>query len=302
MSARYTEVAVHVAGRDAELAAHALRTLAGAGVAIEHAFTQRDAEADAEVAPDAITVVRAWLADGTRITAEAITAALNACGIAARSEVRLVDAEDWADAWKRHFDVERYGARLVVVPSWRDYTPAPRDLVLRLDPGMAFGTGQHETTRMCLEALERLVCPGARVLDVGCGSGILALAAAKLGARDVVALDIDEMCVRVARENAAANGCESIVRVARGSLGVAWPSDLGEPRGFDVVVANIIARVIVELAPQLVAAAAPGGAIVVSGIIAARERDVVDSLARHGASVQAVHALGDWRCIEATVR
>jgi len=299
VSERYTEVAVHVAGRDAELAADVLRTLAGAGVAIEHAFAQRDAEADAEVAPEGIAVVRAWLADGARITNEAIDAALAAYGVDARSELRRVDAEDWADAWKRHFDVERYGGRLVVVPSWRDYAPQPRDIVLRLDPGMAFGTGQHETTRMCLEALERLVLPGAGVLDVGCGSGILALAAAKLGARRVVALDVDATCVRVARENVTANGCDATVRVTRGSLGEAWPSHAGDPGGFDIVVANIIARVIVDLAPHLVAALNTGGRLVVSGIIAEREREVCDALARAGASVEGVRAMGDWRCIEA---
>ena len=105
------------------------------------------------------------------------------------------------------------------MPSWRTYEPRPDDVVLTLDPGMAFGTGQHETTRMCLEALERAVTPGARVLDVGCGSGILSIAAAKLGAREVVALDIDSDCVRVTRENVALNGVEAVVRAYDGSCG-----------------------------------------------------------------------------------
>jgi ribosomal protein L11 methyltransferase len=152
---------------------------------------------------------------------------------------------------------------------------------------------------MCLEALERTVTSGAAVLDVGCGSGILSLAAAKLGARSVTALDIDEVAVRVTRENACVNGTPSAITAAQGSLGEMWPFD--EPlRGrYDVVVANIIARVIVELAPDLVAALSPSGRLIVSGVIEEREREVVDSLAASGGRIEAVHKMGDWRCIEA---
>jgi ribosomal protein L11 methyltransferase len=171
-------------------------------------------------------------------------------------------------------------------------------VVVTLDPGMAFGTGQHETTRMCLEALERAVRRGARVLDAGCGSGILAIAAAKLGAREVLAIDVDADCVRITGENARLNGVEAIVRARRGSLGDAWPFD-EPPAAFDVVVANIIARVIVDLSPDLAAALAAGGRLIVSGVIGEREREVCDALTSAGLRIDVVRAMGDWRCIEA---
>jgi ribosomal protein L11 methyltransferase len=152
---------------------------------------------------------------------------------------------------------------------------------------------------MCLEAFERAVMPIARVLDIGCGSGILAIAAAKLGAGEVLAADVDENCVRITAENAGANGVAAIVHARQGSAGGAWPFD-APPAGFDVVVANIIARVIIDLAPSLVAALAPGGRLIVSGIIADREAETRAALEAAGARITSVRAMGEWRCIEAT--
>jgi ribosomal protein L11 methyltransferase len=164
---------------------------------------------------------------------------------------------------------------------------------------MAFGTGQHETTRMCIEALERAIAPGARVLDAGCGSGILSLVAAKLGARAVFAVDIDDACARITNENARANKVEGVVRAARGTLGDAWPFADPPARRFDVVVANIIARVIVELAQALVDALADGGRLIVSGVIEERAAEVRAALEAAGARIEHVRAMNDWRCIEA---
>src|SRR5207237_9096872 len=118
---------------------------------------------------------------------------------------RVVDEQDWENAWKGHFFVHRIGERLVIQPSWRDFEPGPDDLVVTLDPGMAFGTGLHPTTRLCLVALERLVSPGDRVFDVGTGSGILAVAAARLGAASVLAVDLDEIAMQAAREDVETN-------------------------------------------------------------------------------------------------
>ena len=125
---------------------------------------------------------------------------------------------DWRESWKKHFGVQRIGRALVVKPSWTQYRLKGGEIVIEIDPGMAFGTGQHPTTAMCLRALEELVRPGMRVLDLGCGSGILAIAAAKLGAARVLALDIDPNAVRAARENAAANGVEPAIDVREGTL------------------------------------------------------------------------------------
>lgn len=153
---------------------------------------------------------------------------------------RSVAEEDWTEAWKKRLRVLRVGDRIVIQPSWLEYAPEPGDIVIRLDPGMAFGTGLHPTTQMCLHSLEGLVRPGMDVLDVGTGSGILAIAAAKLGAKSVLAVDNDPQAVRVARSNIVSNDAHEIVQVRRGPL-----SDVD--RSYDVVVVNILARVIVEL-------------------------------------------------------
>jgi ribosomal protein L11 methyltransferase len=227
-----------------------------------------------------------------------VRAALAGASIAGTVSMRVVDEEDWAESWKEHFHVERFGERIVVVPSWRPYEALERDVIIRLDPGMAFGTGQHETTRMCLEALERAVRPGVRVLDVGCGSGILSIAAAKLGAREVLAVDVDANCVRITDENARTNAVEAIARAREGSAGAGWPFEMAA-EGFDVVVANIVARVIVELAAVLVGALAADGRLIVSGIIGEREAETIAALEAAGARIDVVRAMGEWRCIEA---
>ena len=209
---------------------------------------------------------------------------------------RVVREEDWAEAWRRHFDVERVGERTVICPAWRRYRARPSDVVVRLDPGMAFGTGQHPTTRMCLVALEKRVRAGCRLLDLGAGSGILAIAAAKLGAREVVALDTDPLAVAVAEKNVALNGVEGQVTVRPGSLGERWP-DSPPFRPFDCIVANINAETIVRLAPALVDALKEGGVGIVSGIIGEKEEGCRRALESAGACVVEVTAEGDWRAL-----
>jgi ribosomal protein L11 methyltransferase len=185
----------------------------------------------------------------------------------------------------------------VIRPSWREYVPGPDDVVIDLDPGMAFGTGQHETTRGCLVMLEETVRPGMRVLDAGTGSGILAIAAVKLGASSVTAVDVEPQSIAVARENAARNGVTERIRVARGSLGADWPFDSPPQRIADLVVANIHARVLIDLAVELTAALTPPGALILSGIIADREADVHDAYHALGYSVTNELAEGDWRTL-----
>lgn len=181
---------------------------------------------------------------------------------------QIVNEEDWANAWKDYYHVTHIGQRLVIRPSWREYTPQNDEVVLELDPGMAFGTGLHPTTRMCLEQLEKYTRPGMRAADVGTGSGILALATARLGAQSVYCIDNSSVAVESALANAASNKLSTQVQVV---LGVLDETEAARMIGqYDLVLANIIARVIGGIAPQLAQIMAPGALLIASGIIEER--------------------------------
>ena len=187
-----------------------------------------------------------------------------------------VDQADWADEWKKFFQPTRVGNKLMIVPSWdEDFTPAEGDVVVRIDPGMAFGTGTHESTRLALLLLERHLQAGDDMLDIGTGSGILAIAAAKLGAAGVVGSDIDPQAVKAAKSNATANGEDDITFTA---------ADLAEGAHgqFSLICANIVADILIRLAPSLGALLQPSGKIVFSGIIAERKNDVAVAMAECG--------------------
>jgi ribosomal protein L11 methyltransferase len=185
-------------------------------------------------------------------------------------QTRTVAEEDWANAWKEYYHVTLIGERLVIRPSWREYTPKADEVVLTLDPGMAFGTGLHPTTRMCLEQIEKRVRPGMRILDVGTGSGILAIAAGKLGAGSIYAIDNSSVATESARENAAMNDLGEHIQVELGELSM---EEAKRREGqYDLVIANIFAEVIGAIAPQLATTVAPGGLLVVSGIIKTRRQ------------------------------
>lgn len=180
-----------------------------------------------------------------------------------------VNAEDWSSSWKVHFKPLRVGKRLLIVPTWEDATELPGDLVIRIDPGMAFGTGGHETTRLCLEMLESVMDSGPllgvpSLLDLGTGSGILAMAASLLGAGRILALDIDPDAVEVARENLALN--EMSDRVECGTAPLETVTE-----NFDIILANILAEELVRLAPYLTERLQPGGSLILSGILAEKE-------------------------------
>jgi len=187
-------------------------------------------------------------------------------------QVRTLRESDWENAWKEHFFVHRVGERTVIVPSWREYSPGHDDVVLLLDPGMAFGTGLHPTTRLCLRAVEELVTPGMRVLDVGAGSGVLSIAAARLGATRVVAVELDPVAARVCRENVQRNDVADIVEVRAGTLGDDAPLDA------DLILANITIATLLELHPRLASHLAPGGVAVLSGVLAERADELLAAL------------------------
>jgi len=184
-------------------------------------------------------------------------------------QVRELKEEEWAETWKAHYEPQHIGRSLVVSPSWQRYLPSDGEVVITLDPGMAFGTGLHPTTRMCLEALEEHLSCGARVLDVGTGSGILAIAAAKLGASAVLALDTDPLAVKIAKENVLANGVGRTVKVKEGSL------EMAKGSLFDLIVVNILARTIAGLIEKgLLDHLKPEGLLIAAGIMASEEEEV----------------------------
>ena len=207
-------------------------------------------------------------------------------------QTRVVHEEDWANAWKDYYHVTHIGQRLVIRPSWREYVPRNDEVVLELDPGMAFGTGLHPTTRMCLEQVERRVHSGMQVLDVGTGSGILALAAAKLGAASVHCIDNSSVAVESAVANAGMNQLSDRVQVV---LGVLDESEAERLAGqYDLVLANIIARVIGSIANHLARVLAPGGILITSGIIEDRRHEAEEPLLAAGLKLIEQVMIDDW--------
>lgn len=203
-------------------------------------------------------------------------------------QFRELTEDDWANAWKKHYHVVRAGQRVVIKPPWQEYKPRPDEVVIELDPGMAFGTGLHPTTRMCLQALEEHLEPGAKVLDLGTGSGILAIAAAKLGAGSVLALDNDPVAVRAAQANVKSNGVQNTVTIELGSLDKATEK-------FELLLVNILAKVIIELAGQgLMDRVRPTGLMIAAGIIEEQEAEVTAALRKHGVKIVERRQEKDW--------
>ncbi|WP_297136817.1 50S ribosomal protein L11 methyltransferase [Terrisporobacter sp.] len=202
-----------------------------------------------------------------------------------------VREEDWANEWKKYYKPTKVGQKIVVKPTWEEYEEQDGDLIIELDPGMAFGTGTHETTSMCIRELEKYVDETKRVFDIGCGSGILAIAAAKLGAKEVVAGDLDEVAVKVSKENCEENNVSDKVIVKHGSL-----FEVVEGKA-DVIVANIIADIIKILAKDVSEFLTEDGVFISSGIILAKIDEVVDALEQNGFEIVEIIKLGEWSAI-----
>ncbi|RMF30940.1 MAG: 50S ribosomal protein L11 methyltransferase [Chloroflexi bacterium] len=201
---------------------------------------------------------------------------------------RPVREEDWAEAWKAHFRPLRVGRHLLIKPTWQEAEVSPEDVVIELDPGMAFGTGLHPTTRLCLEFLEERLRPGMTVLDLGTGSGILAITAARLGAASVLAVDTDPLAVRIARQNVEINGVADVVGVRLGSLAEADDQ-------YDLVLVNIVARVIIGMARAgLSRRLKPEGELLVTGIVQGQEDEVAQALRQSGLVLVEERRSGDW--------
>ncbi len=219
--------------------------------------------------------------------------------------IRELAEEDWANAWKRHYAPTRVGQRLLIVPSWQveelaefGVDEAGRPLLpVILDPGMAFGTGLHPSTRLCMAALEQHLRPGEPVLDVGCGSGVLSITAARLGAGPILATDIDPIAVAATEENCQRNGVDGLVTARAGSL----PERAEQPAGWPVIVANILADVIVQLlVAGMARLLADDGRLIVSGIIEPRAAEVEAALDQVSLRVVQRLSEGDWVALVAT--
>ncbi len=312
MPTHWLELSVTCAPEAVEAVSEVMGRHAPGGVAIEEPYTLLDDGQVAEVVPGAPVTVRVYVpADASgeeaRSRIEEGLWHLRQIGFGDISDIsiRTLAEEDWANAWKEHFHVLHLGRRTVIKPSWREYTPQPDEVVVELDPGMAFGTGLHPTTRNCLLALEETLHPGDRVLDVGSGSGILGLAALKLGAKSVLGLDVSAVAVEAASANAAANALAdrftSRLATLEGAAGEPYfplppgVEVLGPEVGtYDMVLANIIARVIAQLAPALLRATRPGGILIASGIIAERRHEAEEPLRAAGLTDIRDLTEGDW--------
>ncbi len=295
----WLEVSLTVDGEAAEAVADLLQQYAQQGVVIETAAPDLDAwpdEVDEKLAAARLRV-RAYLPFDAAI--ENVRARIEQ-GLWHLSRLypmphqptyREVEDTDWAEAWKVHYKPVRVGHRILIRPRWEEATPTPGDIVIALDPGMAFGTGTHPSTQLCLVALEDYVTDGDTVLDLGAGSGILSIAAVKLGARDALALDIDDMAVQTADENARANGVGGAVISERGSLAEARA--LG--RVWDLVAVNILAKVIVGFCGAgLGDVVKPGGILIAAGIIEEQAEDVKAALAGAGLGLVETRQINDW--------
>ena len=292
---------MRVDGESAEALAEVLGRFGHQGLSLEQDGIQPDTWDEDEVPPAENLILRAYLPDDDnfpdkRRELETALSHMRLMYPMPKPSYSSVREDDWAEAWKAHYQPLRLGKRLLVRPQWVDVELARGDIEIALDPGMAFGTGTHPTTQLCLEAMEAMAGPALDVLDLGCGSGILAIAAAKLGAGKVLALDIDPIAVRAARENAALNGIAQRIAVEQGSL----ETVISSARRFDLLMVNILARVILEMSGRgLAQVLRPGGIAIFSGIIDNQADEVEASLRRAGLLPVARCKKGDWVLIKA---
>lgn len=208
--------------------------------------------------------------------------------------ISTVDEKDWAESWKKYYKPKRIGRNIVIKPTWESFEELPNDIIIELDPGMAFGTGTHETTIMCAEALEAHVKPHSKVFDIGCGSGVLSIVAAKLGAEKVIGVDLDEVCVKVSNENIEINKVEDIIEIRKGNL-----LDVVKDKA-NIIVANIIAEIIVSITADIGGFLEKDGIFISSGIIIEKIPMVEKALVENEFKILEVRKMNSWACIIAS--
>lgn len=294
---RWLEISLEVDGEMAEAVAEVLALFAPNRVVLESTHIQD--QPDGEGVPTGPVRVAAYFPvdealEATRQRVEEALWHLHVIRPLPQPAYRFLQEADWAEAWKFAYRPIAVGERLMIVPAWLE-NPDPQRIPLVLDPGMAFGTGTHPTTQMCLAEVERLTRPGIRVLDVGCGSGILSIAALKLGAAEAIGVDTDPQAVAISEENAARNGVAAGFRAGAGSVEALRQPPLG-PVQAPLVLANILAPILVKLLDEagLAALVAAGGRLVLSGILENQAEDVAAAVARAGMEIVHRRQIEDW--------
>jgi ribosomal protein L11 methyltransferase len=307
---KWSEFSIHTTNEAIEPISHILHEAGASGVVIEDPFelTKERQDQFGEIYqlnpddyPEEGVIVKAYLPVNSFLgeTVDAIKESINNLIIHNidigfnKVTISEVNEEEWATAWKKYYHPVKISEKVTIVPTWEIYTPVSSDeLIIELDPGMAFGTGTHPTTVMCIQALERSVRPGDRVIDVGTGSGVLSIAAAMLGAEDVRAFDLDEVAVTSARLNIKLNKVSDKVTTSQNNL-----LDGVEENSADVVVANILAEVILRFTDDVARVVKPGGIFIASGIIQQKKDQVKEGLVQSGFEITETILMEDWVAI-----
>ena len=304
---KWSEISIHTTNEAVEPISNILHEAGASGVVIEDRtdlFKEREDRFGEiyQLNPDdypeeGVVLMKAYLPVNSFL-AETVDEIKEAINNLAEYEIDLglnsvslneVHEEEWASAWKKYYHPVKISGRFTIVPTWEDYEPVSSDeLIIELDPGMAFGTGTHPTTVMCIQALEKTVKENDEVVDVGTGSGVLSIAAALLGASHVTALDLDEVAVESAKQNVELNKVDNLVDVSQNNL-------LDGVKGKkDVVVANILAEIIMSFTDDVASAVKPGGYFISSGIISQKKEDVKQALIASGFEIEETIMMEDW--------
>ncbi|WP_377888428.1 50S ribosomal protein L11 methyltransferase [Alkalihalobacillus sp. R86527] len=303
---KWSEISIHTTNEAIEAVSNILHEAGASGVVIEDPMDLVKVwdtsfgevyQLNPDDYPEEGVILKAYIPVNSFLgeTVEQIKEAINGLLVhdidLGRNTVQIseVNEEEWATAWKKYYKPVKISEKITITPTWEDYTPVNTDeIIIELDPGMAFGTGTHPTTVMCVQALERIIEPGQKVIDVGTGSGVLSIAAASLGADTVEALDLDEIAVKSAYLNAKLNKIHNKIDVRQNNL-----LDNVEDT-YDVVVANLLSEIIVRFTDDVARVLKPGGAFITSGIITAKKQEVKQSIVDQGLIIEETLQMEDW--------
>lgn len=297
----WKEYSVLTDGICVEAIAGILHSMGSGGVVIEdpqaaRKYVNRDGWKPESVSPDFLNhefvVVKAYFLADKQIMDEldeSIKLVENTFGVKCKVFMDEIKSEDWEETWKKYYHTFKIGESLIIKPSWEEYVPVEHEVVVNIDPGMAFGTGIHASTRFCMRFVDQYVKGGERIVDAGCGSGILSIAAAKLGATQIFAMDVDDLAIRIARENVTLNKLDDVIQVEEGDIVEAI-----QGREVDMVLANITADVVITLIPEAAKVIRSGGYLFGSGIVDSRWPGVKKQLEVHGFEIEQVLQDVDW--------